>query len=133
MVDDSKQTIVEQVFTASSTEQSRELYDEWAKTYDGDMTEHKFTAPHLVAEAVARGLKVNHLGNEKESLRRIVIIDAGCGTGLVGVELAKLGAKRSTGSTSAKLCWTLPAPIARIAAAESRFMRRCHPSQYLKL
>jgi ubiquinone/menaquinone biosynthesis C-methylase UbiE len=97
MADDSKRTLLDQVFAASSTEESRKLYDKWAKTYNVDMAEHDFTAPRLVAEAVARGLKLNHLGKKHEALRSIKILDAGCGTGLVGIELAKLGAKEIDG------------------------------------
>ena len=59
MADTSKQTLLDRVFAATSTEESRKLYDEWAKTYDSDMVEHDFTAPRLVAEAVSRGLKLN--------------------------------------------------------------------------
>jgi len=97
MADTSKQTLLDRVFAATSTEESRKLYDEWAKTYDSDMVEHDFTAPRLVAEAVSRGLKLNHLPNQKEALGKTSIADAGCGTGLVGIELAKLGAKEIDG------------------------------------
>jgi ubiquinone/menaquinone biosynthesis C-methylase UbiE len=97
MSDTSKQTLLDRVFAATSPEESRKLYDEWANTYDSDMAEHDFTAPRLVAEAVARGLKLNHLPNEKEALSKTSIADAGCGTGLVGVELAKLGAQEVDG------------------------------------
>lgn len=84
-------SLLDRVFAASSTQESRALYDEWANTYDSDMTLHDFTAPKLVAEAVARGLKLNHISDQPLAGQRIV--DAGCGTGLVGIELAKLGAK----------------------------------------
>jgi ubiquinone/menaquinone biosynthesis C-methylase UbiE len=97
MADQSKQTLLDRVFAATSTEELRKLYDEWAQTYDSDMAEHEFTAPRLVAEAVARALKLNHLPNKEESLGKTTIADAGCGTGLVGVELAKLGAKAIDG------------------------------------
>jgi len=97
MADSSKQTLLDRVFAATSTEESRKLYDEWAKTYDSDMVEHDFIAPRLVAEAVARGLKLNHLPNQKEALSKTSIADAGCGTGLVGIELAKLGGKEIDG------------------------------------
>jgi SAM-dependent methyltransferase len=97
MTDPSKQTLLDRVFAASSTEESRKLYDEWAQTYDSDMAEHVFTAPALVAEAVARGLKLNHIPNRSEALRNVSIVDAGCGTGLVGTELAKLGAREIDG------------------------------------
>jgi ubiquinone/menaquinone biosynthesis C-methylase UbiE len=73
------------------------LYDDWAKTYDSDMSDHDFTAPRLVAEALVRGLKLNHLPDQREAIGKVNIIDAGCGTGLVGVELAKLGAKHVDG------------------------------------
>jgi len=97
MADSEKHTLLERVFAASSTEESRKLYDEWAITYDKDMTQHEFTAPRLVAEAVARRLKPDHIANPQESLSNMAIVDAGCGTGLVGVELAKLGAKAIDG------------------------------------
>jgi predicted TPR repeat methyltransferase len=97
MAESSKHTLLERVFAANNTEESRRLYDEWAKTYDSDMAEHDFTAPRLVAEAVARGLKLNHLPNKQEALSKTTIVDAGCGTGLVGIELAKLGAKEIVG------------------------------------
>ncbi|KAH6210146.1 hypothetical protein HBI15_153850 [Parastagonospora nodorum] len=97
MADTAKHTLLERVFAASSTEESRKLYNEWAVTYDKDMTEHEFTAPRLVAEAVTRGLKLNHMRNPQESLSNTTIADAGCGTGLVGVEMAKLGAKNIDG------------------------------------
>lgn len=82
------------VFAASSTEESRRLYDEWAATYDSDMQAHDFTAPRLVAEGVARGLKLNHLQRDPgQMLKGLRIVDAGCGTGTVGNELAKMGAE----------------------------------------
>ncbi|KAF2629031.1 S-adenosyl-L-methionine-dependent methyltransferase [Macroventuria anomochaeta] len=85
---------LDRVFAASSTEESRRLYDEWAATYDSDMQKHDFTAPRLVAEGVARGLKLNHLHRDpSQVLKGLRIVDAGCGTGAVGNELAKMGAE----------------------------------------
>jgi ubiquinone/menaquinone biosynthesis C-methylase UbiE len=97
MADPSNSTLLDRVFAATSTEESRKLYDEWASTYDSDMASHDFTAPRLVAEAVARGLKLNHLPSKTEALSKTKIADAGCGTGLVGVELARLGCKEIDG------------------------------------
>lgn len=91
MATESQKSLLDRVFAASSTEESRKLYDEWAKTYDSDMSLHDFTAPRLVALAVAHGLKVNHISPDKP-LAGLMIADAGCGTGLVGIELSKLGA-----------------------------------------
>jgi ubiquinone/menaquinone biosynthesis C-methylase UbiE len=83
-------SLLDRVFAANSTAESRELYDEWAKTYDTDMTSHDFTASTLVAQAVSRGLKLNHI-SPSSPLTGLQILDAGCGTGLVGIELSKLG------------------------------------------
>ncbi|KAH7351379.1 S-adenosyl-L-methionine-dependent methyltransferase [Pyrenochaeta sp. MPI-SDFR-AT-0127] len=90
-----KKSLLDRVFAATSTLESRALYDEWASTYNSDMTSHEFIAPRLVAEAVARGLKLNHISTQP--LKGVQIVDAGCGTGLVGGELSKLGAKEITG------------------------------------
>ncbi|KAJ4364595.1 hypothetical protein N0V83_009191 [Neocucurbitaria cava] len=95
MASTNKQSLLDRVFAAKSLTESRALYDEWASTYDSDMTLHDFTAPRMVAEAVARGLKLNHISDKP--LTDLKIVDAGCGTGLVGIELAKLGAKDIVG------------------------------------
>jgi predicted TPR repeat methyltransferase len=97
MADIPKKSLLDRVFLATSADESRTLYDEWAKTYDSDMADHEFTAPQLVAEALVRGLKLNHLPDRQEAVSKITILDAGCGTGLVGVELARLGAKQVDG------------------------------------
>ncbi|KAF1361413.1 S-adenosyl-L-methionine-dependent methyltransferase [Lizonia empirigonia] len=92
-MDTEESPYLDRVFAATSTEESRRLYDEWAATYDSDMQIHDFTAPRLVAERVASGLKLNHLHRDpSQVLKDLRIIDAGCGTGTVGTELAKMGA-----------------------------------------
>lgn len=88
----SQPSLLDRVFAATSTEESRALYEEWATTYDSDMAKHEFIAPRLVAEAVLRVLGLNYRPDQKEALSNITIADAGCGTGLVGIELLKLGA-----------------------------------------
>jgi len=89
---------LDRVFAARSTEESRRLYDEWAATYDSDMQKHDFTAPRLVAEGVARGLKLDHQHSDPDKvLKGLRIVDAGCGTGTVGNELAKMGAEDIVG------------------------------------
>lgn len=89
---------LDRVFTAKNTDESKRLYDEWATTYDADMQKHDFTAPRLVAEGVSRGLKLNHLRRDpSEVLRGLQIADAGCGTGTVGIELAKMGVEDIVG------------------------------------
>jgi ubiquinone/menaquinone biosynthesis C-methylase UbiE len=71
------------IFAAKTPDQHRAFYDQWASTYDSDMQTHDFIAPRLVAEAVSK-----HLPNTPPSEAKI--LDAGCGSGAVGVALAKL-------------------------------------------
>jgi len=59
----------------------KEFYEDWAKTYNIDTTGSEYTGP-----AIAANLLQQHLTNKDSEL-----LDAGCGTGLVGVELQALG------------------------------------------
>jgi predicted TPR repeat methyltransferase len=80
---------VQRLYARSSPDDCKAIYDEWATTYDSDV-QHEgvdYVAPILAASAVvAAG------GNISGS-----ILDAGCGTGLVGVALAKFGANNIDG------------------------------------
>ncbi|ETN46950.1 uncharacterized protein HMPREF1541_01140 [Cyphellophora europaea CBS 101466] len=69
-------------------ENVKQLYNDWAKTYDQDMADESqdYVAPALAAQAVLTTLNTKTIGSN------ISILDAGCGTGLVGAHLAKLGA-----------------------------------------
>lgn len=59
----------------------KQFYEDWAKTYNIDTTGSEYTGP-----AIAANLLQQHLTNKDSEL-----LDAGCGTGLVGVELRALG------------------------------------------
>ena len=61
---------------------ARALYDEWAEHYDSDLTDASqgYVAPALAADTVVR---VAGTG--------VTVLDAGCGTGLVGAALAERG------------------------------------------
>ena len=71
------------IYKLKTTEEIMEYYDEWGTNnkYDKDMVEWDYTGPK---ETVATFKKY---ANNKE----IKIYDAGCGTGLVGVELKNSG------------------------------------------
>ena len=71
------------VFAAKNPEESRALYDQWAASYDSDMEAHDFTGPRLIAEAVSK-----HVPDIAHSEAKI--LDAGCGSGAVGIALNKL-------------------------------------------
>ncbi len=75
--------LLERAYTLADPDSARELYDEWAETYDSDLTDSSqgYVGPLVAAQTVARVAGVDG-----------EILDAGCGTGLVGVELAALGA-----------------------------------------
>jgi predicted TPR repeat methyltransferase len=75
-------------YTLADADAARDLYDEWAATYDDELTGEAqgYVGPELAARAV-----VEAAGVEGE------ILDAGCGTGLVGVALADAGARQVDG------------------------------------
>ena len=65
-----------------------EHYDGWAASYDRDLLqEYGYSAPRIAAEALAGVLP------DRDAL----ILDVGCGTGLAGRELARLGFSRFVG------------------------------------
>jgi len=71
------------IYKLKTTEEIMKYYDEWGTNnkYDKDMVEWDYTGPKETVETFKKYAK------NKE----IRIYDAGCGTGLVGVELKKYG------------------------------------------
>ncbi|WP_353929726.1 methyltransferase domain-containing protein [Okeanomitos corallinicola TIOX110] len=70
-------------------EQLQEYYDKWSREYDLDVSNEKYSGPKFIADYLAKILENHfHLDAGKTNLK---ILDAGCGTGLVGVELQKKG------------------------------------------
>ncbi|KAL8692116.1 MAG: hypothetical protein Q9218_002784 [Villophora microphyllina] len=76
---------LQSIHANSSPDNTSAIYDKWAKTYDIDVRHAgiDYVAPTVTAQAV-----VAANGNIAGS-----ILDAGCGTGLVGVALSQAGAK----------------------------------------
>ncbi len=75
------------VYGADTPEASRRIYDDWSQSYDAENLAKGFRLP-----AVAAGFLARHLGTTEGP-----ILDAGCGTGLVGETLAILGYSPITG------------------------------------
>ena len=71
------------IYKLKTTEEVMKYYDEWGTNnkYDQDMIDWDYTGPKETVEIFK-----NHAKNKK-----IKIYDAGCGTGLVGVELKQYG------------------------------------------
>lgn len=78
----SKNPILERVYTMKGgPEECRETYRDWASHYEKDTVEGMgYVAPRVVAEKLASLVD-----------RDAAVLDAGCGTGLAGVELARRG------------------------------------------
>ena len=80
---------LQSILAVSSPDDCGAIYDKWAKTYDIDVRHAgvDYVGPPMTAHAV-----VAADGNITGS-----ILDAGCGTGLVGVALSQAGAKNIDG------------------------------------
>ena len=90
--------------TLKSTDEVRDLYDDWSKNdkYNQDMIDWKYSGPKEVVSAF-----LPHAIN-----KGIKILDAGCGSGLVGEELSKEGYSIIHGADiAAKLMNSIPAGI----------------------
>lgn len=76
----------------SDEEDKQEIYKKWVSTYDADVASEEYAGPMHVAQAVTAGLSPAILNAPLaiQKLRPLAILDAGCGTGLVGEQLWKL-------------------------------------------
>lgn len=75
------------VYGAKTPQESRAIYNQWSASYDADNLSRGFRLPGLGA-----GLLARYLGAAQGP-----ILDAGCGTGLVGETLRLLGYTRIVG------------------------------------
>ncbi len=73
--------VLDEVYGARTPDQARAIYDDWSSHYDADNLAKGFRLPFLAA-----GLLARYLGRSPGP-----ILDAGCGTGLVGETLMLLG------------------------------------------
>lgn len=71
------------IYKLKTTDEVMKYYDEWGKgnKYDKDMEDWNYTGPK----------ETSRILNKYSTNKDIEIYDAGCGTGLVGVELKKYG------------------------------------------
>ncbi|RMJ20149.1 hypothetical protein CDV36_000150 [Fusarium kuroshium] len=69
---------------SSSVAETLATYESWAESYNEDIGKEEYTAPEIASDYVSK-----HVGPQK--ITSATILDAGCGTGLVGQHLAKRG------------------------------------------
>tara|TARA_A100001388_G_C28608026_1_gene421423 strand:- start:107 stop:733 length:627 start_codon:yes stop_codon:yes gene_type:complete len=89
------------IYKLKTTDEVMKYYDEWGKgnKYNQDMADWNYTGPKETVE-VFKKYAFN---------KNISIFDAGCGSGLVGLELKKFGYKHFHGADlSQKLLDTIP-------------------------
>ncbi len=92
------------IYKLKTTKEVMDYYDEWGENdkYNKDMVDWNYTGPK---ETVSAFLKY-------EKNKDALIFDAGCGTGLVGLELKKFGFKNFHGADlSKKLLSTIPSNL----------------------
>jgi predicted TPR repeat methyltransferase len=70
-----------------SAEDAQQEYDQISQTYDAFVQSANYQSP----QAVAQLLRDLALRDDNTALQTGAILDAGCGTGLLGVELARHG------------------------------------------
>tara|TARA_Y100000590_G_scaffold413674_1_gene509767 strand:+ start:294 stop:917 length:624 start_codon:yes stop_codon:yes gene_type:complete len=80
------------IYKLKTTEDIMQHYDKWGDKYDQDMVDWNYTGPRET---------VNIFKKYAES-KDIKIFDAGCGTGLVGIELKKFGYTNVDGADLSK-------------------------------
>lgn len=71
----------ERVYKARNPEETVELYDQWAASYDNVVAEAGYETPRRIAKILA-----GHVNDHHEP-----VLDFGCGTGLSGVALTDAG------------------------------------------
>ncbi|MFT5224493.1 MAG: putative TPR repeat methyltransferase [Polaribacter sp.] len=87
MSEDERTKQLHKAYQATNPEQTTEVYNDWAKTYEAHMSEAGYTHPAMVASMFSRHVKS---GDQP-------VLDAGAGTGIMGEILTGLGFSNLTG------------------------------------
>lgn len=87
MSEDERTRQLHKAYQAENSEQTTEVYDDWAKSYEAHMSEAGYTHPAMVASMLSRHVKS---GDQ-------AVLDAGAGTGIMGEILTSLEFSNLTG------------------------------------
>lgn len=77
----SDKSFLDRVYKLETVDDTRDLYDDWAESYDAEVQANGYITPERIAETLAR-----HLTDQTQA-----ILDFGCGTGISGTALAGAG------------------------------------------
>ena len=89
--------MIARLIASTSDDESMEIYKEWAASYEDDLDYFGYVAPRLGAALLADFVP-------KPDRAALKLLDAGCGTGLVGRELQALGLQLSTAPIIQRRC-----------------------------
>lgn len=81
----SESRFLDRAYALSSPSEARNLYDEWAETYDQELESARYASPSLAVRALADQFE----WNPPSPGTKLKVLDAGCGTGLVGLLLMR--------------------------------------------
>lgn len=87
VLDMEKENFFDQAYSLKDAEDTKKMYDRWAKVYDQDLTNGEYQQPSRCAQALASVL----------DNKQISILDVGCGTGLSGLALREAGYRQIDG------------------------------------
>lgn len=73
---------------SGDTSKLKDYYETWAEAYDQDVSNEAYAGPRSIAEFYDRIRQEYDPSTKRETNK---VLDAGCGTGLVGVILKKMG------------------------------------------
>ena len=79
--EDGRAALLKAAYAVKSPDDNRELYAKWAATYEDFLDTNRYIYARQVAETFA-ARSADHSG---------AVLDVGCGTGRIGLELARLG------------------------------------------
>jgi 2-polyprenyl-3-methyl-5-hydroxy-6-metoxy-1,4-benzoquinol methylase len=92
----SSEMIREALSLDGTPEKIRRFYARWAPTYDADLASEQYVGPQIMVEAF-ESIRKDHAAFIGMAAAEMQILDAGCGTGLIGSALAHAGYRRIDG------------------------------------